>query len=243
MTKQKIINAIDAISSPSERGHAYVALKVFFNWCLGRDYCSENPLDRMPKPRLSNSRDRVLDDGELRSIWHAAGQMRRYGELVRLLILTGQRAGQIARMHQSWIDEEVQLINFPAEVMKNKVAHTIPYTPLCKTALMVNKPVEGYLFSPPGMPGVAFSAWSKNKAKLDTLMAPIEPWTLHDIRRSWSTLAAKLDVPPHITGRILSHSTSSLNEIDLIYNRHTYQDEMRAAMLTMQDHFKMLFYY
>ena len=125
------------------------------------DNCETNPFEKLPKPNLAKTRDRVLDDGELRAILSAAGTMKRYGEIVRLLILTGQRAGQIARLHQDWIDDEERIVHFPAWVRKNKTAHSVPFGSLFKTVTAINKPVEGYLFSPPNMAGVAFSGLIK----------------------------------------------------------------------------------
>ena len=241
ISSTQIVNAIDAIEAPSERTHAYTAVKTFFNWCVEREYCAGNPLANMRKPKVNLSEKRVLDERELRLIWDAAFKLRRFGEIVRLLMITGQRAGQIAGMHESWIDYDQWLVNFPASVMKNKQPHTIPIGSLFKTALVRNKPVDGWLFAPPGMPGVPFSVWSKRKAALDDMLPQMEPWKIHDLRRSWSTIAAKKGIPPHITGRILSHNTSAMSEIDLIYNQHHYLDEMRAAMDMMESHFKVEF--
>lgn len=241
ISPQQVMNAIDAISAPSERTHAYTAAKTFFNWCLEREYCVRNPLEKMKKPKVVSNNDRVLDIAELEHIWHAAFTMKRYGPLVRAAIVTGQRVGQLASMHENWIDKDHYVINFPAWAMKNKQPHMIPIGSLFLTAISLNKPVDGWLFSPPNMPGVPFSAWSKSKKELDAKLPPMEPWVLHDFRRSWSTIAASLEIPPYITGRILSHKTSGMSEIDLIYNQHQYVNEMRAAMMKMEDYFKVAF--
>ena len=240
ISTEDVVNIIDTITSPSERGHAYVSIKVFFNWCIERKYCSSNPLATIRRPKKSPSRERVLDDAELKAIWHAVGSMKRYRDIVRLLIVTGQRRGEIARMHENWIDEENKIINFPANVMKNKKSHSLPYGSLADGIFFLKKPVDGFLFSPSGMPGVPFSAWSKNKSKLNSLLPPMEPWTLHDLRRTWSTNAAKLDIPPHITDRVLSHSAGSISEIARIYNRHKYEHETKEAMLRMNEFIKDL---
>ena len=44
ISTSEVTDAIDRIERPAERSHAYVALKVFFNWCLEREYCAANPL-------------------------------------------------------------------------------------------------------------------------------------------------------------------------------------------------------
>ena len=72
-----------------------------------------------------------------------------------------------------------------------------------------------------------FTAWSKNKAKLDSLV-DLDHWTLHDLRRTWSTNAARLEVAPHV----LSHVAPE-GKVAAVYNRHRYENEMRDAMERM----------
>lgn len=48
------------------------------------------------------------------------------------------------------------------------------------------------------LPGRSFSAWSKSRQRLDKLLPDLGPWTLHDLRRTWSTNAERLDIPPHL---------------------------------------------
>jgi hypothetical protein len=61
---------------------------------------------------------------------------------------------------------------------------------------------------------------------------------LHDLRRTFATNLAALNVPPHVIERLLNHKFGSIqNQTDSIvsavaeiYNRHLYLDEMRAAI-------------
>lgn len=41
---------------------------------------------------------------------------------------------------------------------------------------------------------------------------------------------AKLEVPPHVTEKILAHSTGTISGVAAIYNRQSYMDEMRSAL-------------
>ncbi len=59
----------------------------------------------------------------------------------------------------------------------------------------------GHYFSPASALGQPFMVWSKNKVKLNALIdLDRGPSTI-----AWSTNAARLDVPPHIAERVLSH--------------------------------------
>ncbi|KUO64237.1 MAG: hypothetical protein APF80_17640 [Alphaproteobacteria bacterium BRH_c36] len=228
----EIDDALERISGQSNRSHAYTVLKIFFNWCLAREYCEANPLQKIKKPRIPSSRERVLAEEELVAIWNACENLGKYGAIVRILMLTGQRRGQIDRLQEAWVDE--QGINFPARVMKNGRDHYCPIGRLTKFVLLQVQPVGGYYFSPIGLVGHPFSAWSKNKGRLDS-MVQLDPWTLHDLRRTWSTNASALDIPPHITERILSHASPE-GRIAKIYNRYLYREEMAAAMDKMNSH-------
>ncbi|MEM8970822.1 MAG: integrase arm-type DNA-binding domain-containing protein [Pseudomonadota bacterium] len=229
-----VTDALDEFTRRTDKSHAFTVLKVFFGWCLAQEYCRSNPMQHLKKPKLPPARDRVLDDDELTEIWAACEELGKYGSIVRLLMLTGQRAGQIAWLQEKWINKEKTGIEFPAEVMKNNREHYCPIGGLTKFVLMVNVPVKGYYFSPLSAVGRPFSAWSKNKRKLDELVQ-LDPWRLHDLRRTWSTNAPRLDIPPHITSRILSHAAPE-GAIARIYNRYMYRDEMADAMNRMNDH-------
>ena len=79
---------------PVEQHHAFVVLGTFFRWAHRKYYVDHNPMDRMVSRYRYRPRTRVLSDEELRSVWKATGDDT-FGTLVRLLILTGQRVGEI----------------------------------------------------------------------------------------------------------------------------------------------------
>lgn len=224
----EIARALEKIESQSSRAHHFTVLKIFFNWAVRQDYIDSNPMEKLRKPKVQAPRERVLTDSELVKIWNACHSLGRYGAVVRLLMLTGQRKGQFALLKEEWVDEKNKVFVFPASVMKTKREHRVPYVYPADFLLMRNGSYKGYYFSPASAIGQPFSAWSKNKDQLDR-MIDIDPWTLHDLRRTWSTNAARLDIPPHITERVLSHVAPE-GKVAAIYNRYRYEDEMRAAM-------------
>ena len=75
-------------------------------------------------------RSRILSADELRSVWRASGQTGYpWGDIIRLLILTGQRLREIADLSWPEIDLENKLITIPAHRMKGKAAHEVPLAP------------------------------------------------------------------------------------------------------------------
>ena len=157
----------------------------------------------------------MLTPLELRTAFSVAELRGEYGQIIRLLILTGQRLGQITSLRPDWINGDT--ITWPAECMKGNREHTIPIGPLTKAEL------DGF-----PMP-CTFTSWSKEHASL--LKATGLPhFTRHDIRRSWASAMAEW-TPPHLLSRLLAHAEGGVLPI---YNRYQYLSEMREAVLTFE---------
>ena len=87
------------------------------------------------EPNKLVSRDRVLDDGELRRIWLAADRVEpRIGGFVKMLMLTGQRRSEVAGIDCREIDTDAALWRLPKHKAKNAREHL---TPLSATALEI----------------------------------------------------------------------------------------------------------
>ena len=94
---------------------------------------------------------------------------------------------------------------------------------------------ENYLFPAirshvRGKPTTTFNGWSKAKRDFDATLENVGPFTLHDLRRTFSSTLAAFGTPIHVTEKILNHTTGTLSGVAAIYNRHTYMDEMREAI-------------
>jgi integrase len=157
----------------------------------------------------------VLSPQELRLAFANGQQTGVYGQIVRLLILTGQRVGQITNLRPEFINGDT--ITWPAEYMKGSREHTIPIGTMTQAELAI--------FSMP----CAFNNWST--AHTSFLKATGLPhFTRHDLRRSWSTVMAEW-TPPHLLSRLLAHAEGGVLPI---YNRYQYLTEMRDAILAFE---------
>ena len=56
------------------------------------------------------------------------------------------------------------------------------------------------------------------------------PYTLHDLRRTFATIHAKIGTPIHVTEKLLNHVSGTISGVAAVYNRHSYMDEMRTAV-------------
>lgn len=231
---QEISRVIDRLhKTPTEANHAFTAIRTFFNWCVRRHYLTHSPMQGMRLPAKTVSRTRVLSPNELSAVYRACKGLGAFGALVRLCILTGQRRGEIGALKWEYVDRRNKLVTLPSLLTKNNREHTFPLGTQAM-AILDTLPLRGeYLF--PGRDRVnAFQGWAKSKARLDQIVEAngggVEPWTLHDLRRTFATNLAALNIPPHITERLLNHASGTISGVAAIYNRHAYIDEMRAAV-------------
>ena len=75
------------------------------------------------------SRDRKLDDGEIRTLWEVLDRCGPavYVRLVRALMLSAARLNEVARLQWPEIIGDVAVV--PASRTKTKVDHAMPITP------------------------------------------------------------------------------------------------------------------
>jgi integrase len=219
LTARDILKKLNAITAPAERRYCFVVARSFFNWCVTEQYLDRSPMERLAVPPKGKSRERVLTQDELKKVWHACPDDA-YGTVVKLLILTGQRRGEIEHIAPS--GDEATILN---KYTKNGLTHVFPIGPLAQDLLA--KPRK-------------WGGWGKSKARLDKACG-VTDWSLHDLRRTFSTLHAELGTPPHIVERLINHITGTVSGVAAVYNRYQYMPEMREATQRYEAHLTQLF--
>ncbi len=230
LSRNSLMQAVAALShTPSVQDHAFVALRTMLNWC-----CKQGLLDSSPLPKHSvrtKARERYLGPEEIVAVLQRAeGYTYPYGPIVQLLLLTGQRRGEVAALEWKWIDRERQTITLPASLTKNGREHTFPYCDLAEE-VFASLPVLGdKLFPSRSSKGDVFSGWSKCKKAFDKKLPDLEAFTLHDLRRTFASTLASLGTPIHVTEKLLNHVSGTISGVAAVYNRHSYMEEMREAV-------------
>ena len=98
--------------------------RAAFAWALKRGAVRANPFADLAVDKSIAKRERVLSDTEIAEIWNAAGSAASpYGTIIRLLILTGQRRGEVAGMAWDELSDDLATWTLPGERTKNGVAH------------------------------------------------------------------------------------------------------------------------
>jgi len=219
---------------PSEQRHALVVGNTFFRWCVRRRFLKHSPLEGVDVPKPT-SRKRVLSDDELVAVYRAAADTPwPFGPMVQLLILTGQRRGEIAALHSAWLNTADRSFTLPEGFAKNHRQHTVPLGPMA-FELVENNKRDGLLFPARGGHDKPFCGFSKSKQTLDKELQGVAPFTLHDLRRTFSTGLARLGVPPHIKEALLNH-VDAKSEVEAIYDHYRYEPEKKSAMERWESH-------
>ena len=236
----KLLDAIVARGSPSAANHSFAAVRKLFSWCVERGYIEHSPCFGIRAPSKFTRRDRVLSDDELQAIWIAAGKMGYpFGCAVQLLILTGQRRGEVMGMRWPDIDLTERRWIIAGERNKSGRDHIVPLTDAAIDMIKALPRVHDELVFPARGKDSIASGFSKWKRALDEECG-VKLWHLHDVRRTVATRLAEIQVPPHIIERVLNHTTGTLGGVAGTYNRFGYLPEMRAALQVWSENLQRL---
>lgn len=249
-----------ARTAPNAAWQMLKILRRMFNFALEQDFpgIEANPCAHI-KLQAPTPKERVLSREEIALFWRvtAAEGFAQTAAALRLVLLTGQRPGEVIGMHRREIDGEWWTI--PPERSKNKRANRVFLTP---TALALITGPTPYVF--PGEPAEnepdrprntnalahylrrklvvtadkrvkGFAGRKKHEAskkgtKVPALAVPY--FTPHDLRRTAATRMAEAGIAPHTIARVLNHVDRSVTGMH--YNHYSYDAEKKEAMLAWE---------
>lgn len=226
-------------------------LKHFMAWCELREIIELSPahgikpaaVDRRMK---TSKRGRALDDKEIREFWTQAetcGLHRLTALALKLILLTGQRPGEVAGM--TWAEVEGNLWTIPASRRgKTRDDHPVPLT---KTALALldqareevarlckrRKEDPGpHVFEMKGGEPITVRALTRAVTRYRKALGNRDHttwghWTPHDLRRTCRTGLAAVGVIQEVAERVVGHIQDGIVGV---YDVHRYDAEKRAAL-------------
>jgi integrase len=207
---------------------AFALVSQILNWFALRSDDFVNPLPRGLRQMRSRARDRTLTDQEIAAVWHAAGELGTFGDVVRGLLLTGARRSELAEME--WSEVTGELWTLPAARNKpsrydRPIELVRPLAPATLAILARQPRVVGclYVFSRDGRHPIR--EFAKAKCELDRLSG-VSGWVLHDLRRTARTLMGRARVPTDHAERALGHV---IGGIRATYDKFEYLEEKAQA--------------
>jgi integrase len=236
----KLIRDLIRDHGPTSAARARGAISTFYGWCMRQGIgVKANPTIGTDNPVYGQApRDRVLTDGEIRSIWRNCTDDD-FGRIVRLLLLTACRRDEIGGLRWTEIDLTTGKLLLPKERTKSKRPHefVLPPTAIAIIETVRRRNSRDTLF---GGGASGFNAWSYNTMALGARIAAADgntlaPWTLHDLRRTVRTRLGKLGVLPHIAELVLNHAGHK-SGIGGVYDHHDYGPEISEALRKWEAH-------
>ena len=129
ITKRDVTLLLESIidrGSPAMSNQVLKVTRKVFNFGIERDIIKTTPFTGVKALAPNNSRDRVLSESEIKTIWENINTAAISDEIVRalkLVLVTGQRPGEVSGMQSTEIDGHWWTI--PAERAKNGKSHRV----------------------------------------------------------------------------------------------------------------------
>ena len=246
---REIRDVVVESAGPIQSNRTLALFNRVMNWAVDEDRTKFNPASRLKKVGTENRRERTLSNDELSRLWselssplevdhdkggltetdrEAAIAVRR---AIKLLMVTGQRRGEVIGMAKSEIDGDWWTI--PKERTKNALPHRVPLTATAQAILKEAIEASGdsaFVF-PSGKTEGAIrpDAVTKQLQRLCRRMNPrIEGLGPHDIRRTVGTNMRKLGISVEDRSHVLNH-VSGAKAKTTSWNYDAGEHEFREA--------------
>ncbi|EIF0726983.1 site-specific integrase [Escherichia coli] len=229
-------------TKPMTAGRMFQISKQALRFCKVRRYAASDALAFLTIQDVgqpSGQRDRVLSDSELADVWRCTDsddQQPYYSRLLKMLVLFGARTMEVRLSRWSEWDFTSWIWTVPKEHSKTreKIVRSIPEA---------IRPWLEELKRETGKTGLLLGedrtrqAVSLKGRRLFKDFHHNEPWTLHDLRRTFSTGLNNMGIAPHIVELLLGHA---LPGVMAIYNRSLYLPEKLDALNKWYDRLELL---
>jgi integrase len=227
-----VASLLDTVEDENGRRQAdYVlaVLRSLFSWHQARNENYVSPVVRGMKradPK-AGKRDRILNDDEIRAVWARAGATGTFGAMIRFALTTAQRREKVSTLR--WDDIDNGVWSVPSDDREKGTGGDLKLSDLALAVVNGQPEFDSNPFVFAGRGGVAFNGFSKAKAAFDK-ECKIEPWVLHDLRRTARSLLSRAGVRPDISERVLGHLIAG---VEGIYDRHSYDREKADALAAL----------
>lgn len=251
LRRRDIIALVERVGQDHGRTAALLLtyIKQLLQWAEDREIIELSPAatlkpQKIGKSLAPKSRARVLDDEEITTLWtraESSGVHRMTALALKLILLTGQRPGEVAGMEWDEIKGDIWIIP-AARRGKTESEQSVPLTPSALEILESAKDEaerlakrrrvqpSGFVFE--ARPGRHLSTAAMARAVnryADELGNQNNPdrWTPHDLRRTCRTGLAAAGVSEIVSEAVIGHTRKGIVGV---YDRHRYDDEKRQAL-------------
>jgi integrase len=235
--KRDVLDVLERIklTAPVQSNRVRAILHGLWEYAVDCEIAEANLIAAIKRRRMheEKARERSLGDEEIKTLWNALpaapmGEASR--RILKLVLLTGQRKGEVCAMEWSDIDLTSKLWAIPEVKFKGRRPHEVPLSDAATAILnqqreiKINRWVFPSVSDDRPIAGTsvdhAVRRWLENGLK-------IEHWTPHDLRRTMRTQLALLGISDELAERVIGHAQDKLTQT---YNVHRYREEKRRAV-------------
>lgn len=255
ITRTQVKALLEAVSvrGPALTANILKAVSKIFTWAVDEDILETTPCTKIKLKVPVLERDRTLSEAEVRAFLMTelpkASMSNVTKKALKLILVTGQRSGEVVGIHSREIDGRWWTI--PVERSKNKQANRVYLTDMALEILgtsegyyfpspkngnnhiddnalanAIRKNLKGYKRRRPAKEPNAGTEAKMVKVKEENKMN-MEHFTPHDLRRTCSTFLAGLGVSDETNDAVLGHKKKGIIKT---YNKHRYDKEKQKAL-------------
>ncbi len=209
VTKGDIARLLDTYAQkPAARRKLFSYLSHFLGWCQDRDLVADNVCRQIKAPKAVEAKERVLSEAEIAALINVGGSV--WATMLKLILLTGQRGGEVCKMRLEELDLTAGVWTVPAATMKQGRAHRVPLSAAAIAILRarLEKLDDGwgpYVFGA-GSRGVKPYNGRSNGMEEVHRLTQTAGWSGHDCRRTAITLMQKLGISREVRMRVTGHA-------------------------------------
>jgi len=227
--------------SPTMANRTASLVSQMFRFGVQRGLLTASPCVALQKPGgQEKARERFLTEEEVRTFWtrlETAAMADSLKCACRILLVTGQRRGELVNARWAELDFDNCIWRIPREIAKNGKEHFVPLSALALSLfreLRVHSGDSAFvlpsrLYENSPIPERTLSRAVRNNQE----HFGMRHFTPHDLRRTAASLMTKINVPRLIVGKILNHSEQ---DITATYDRHDYSSEQQIALCRWADY-------
>jgi integrase len=244
ITRQDFVTAITVLDDAGKGGAAEDLRKfsrTFCEWCVARGFTTANVLAGLHRPKQTRAeklatgkrKARALSDHEIVAVWNACANRGAFGNIIRLLLLTGARRGEIAKLTHEQVRSDRLVL--PPLSTKSGEQHEVPLTKLMRSVIDAQPVTTSKLVFPSEVTGGLLRGWTKLVASLQRGSGV--QFTPHDLRRTVRTLMAHHRVDHDVGELAIGHRRQGL---DRLYNFAELWELRCGAFAKVSDHIAAL---
>jgi integrase len=234
ITRDDVKRLKAAIKAPIVANQTLAAASAIFSWAMREQIggVAVNPCRHVER-HATHSRERVLAASEVAPLWTALGKAGEAGKVLKLILLTGQRPGEVSAMRREHIrDGWWEMPGEPSgdwPGTKNGRSHRV-WLPQPATLLATNNvpsvtPTERVIDFD-NVPSVAQLAATMRT--ICTQLGVTQKVTPHDLRRTFLSQVTALGFGRDALDRIANHKKQ--HAVTDVYDRHGYASEDQHIM-------------